>query len=76
MNLLQQFIIRRVGASLFAMGTALRLVASIAGRQAILDSNNNATNQYFLHALVDFSSCLHGSCHMHYLVVPVYLRNT
>lgn len=43
MNLLQQFIIRRVGASLFAMGTALRLVASIAGRQAILDSNNNAT---------------------------------
>ncbi len=33
MNLLQQFIIRRVGASLFAMGTALRLVASIAGEQ-------------------------------------------
>ena len=31
MNLLQQFIIRRIGASLFAMGTALRLVASIAG---------------------------------------------
>lgn len=33
MNLLQQFIIRRVGASLFAMGTALRLVASIGGEQ-------------------------------------------
>lgn len=31
MNLLQQFIIRRIGASLFAMCTALRLVASIAG---------------------------------------------
>jgi hypothetical protein len=34
MNLLQQFIIRRLGASIFAMGTALRLVASIAGMRA------------------------------------------
>ncbi|BDA50478.1 hypothetical protein COCOBI_16-1540 [Coccomyxa sp. Obi] len=36
MNLLQQFIIRRVGASLFAMGTALRLVASIAGSWVLM----------------------------------------
>ena len=35
MNLLQQFIIRRISASLFAMGTALRLVASIAGTHTL-----------------------------------------
>ena len=43
MNLLQQFIIRRVGASLFAMGTALRLVASVAGKQHTLHISYHAS---------------------------------
>eukprot|EP00884_Botryococcus_braunii_P010777 jgi/Botrbrau1/19700/Bobra.0003s0061.1 len=37
MNMLQQLVIRRLGASIFAMSSALRLVATIAGSWIILD---------------------------------------